>query len=63
MLRKSENGVYKEHTRSRDSCSFIVNDVQDNRLNEFWVYTSNKFGHNKDSGVYITIGQIKKRNY
>jgi len=60
LLRKSENGVYKEHTRSRDSCSFIVNDVNSDKLNEFWVYSSNKFGHNKDNGVYLTIGELRK---
>ena len=60
LLRKSENGVYKEHTRNRESCSFIVNDVNADRLNEFWIYSSNKHGHNKDNGVYLTIGQIAK---
>lgn len=62
LLRKSDNGVYKEHTRNRESCSFIVNDVNVNKLNEFWIYSSNRHGHNKDSGVYLTIGQIAKRN-
>lgn len=61
LLRKSDNGVYKEHTRNRESCSFIVNDVNMNKLNEFWIYSSNKHGHNKDSGVYLTIGQSSKR--
>jgi hypothetical protein len=60
LLRKADNGVYMEHTRSRDACSFIINHVPDNKLNEFWIYSSNKFGHNKDSGVYLTIGQVKK---
>lgn len=63
LLRKSDNGVYKEHTRNRESCSFIVNDVNVNKLNEFWIYSSNKHGHNKDTGVYLTIGQVPKRNY
>lgn len=61
LLRKSENGVYKEHTRNRESCSFIVNDVDVKKLNEFWIYSSNKHGHNKDSGVYLTIGQVEKQ--
>jgi hypothetical protein len=64
LLRKSENGVYKEHTRNRESCSFIVNDVNVNKLNEFWIYSSNKHGHNKDNGVYLTIGQhVKRKNF
>ncbi len=60
LLRKSENGVYKEHTRNRESCSFIVNEVNVNKLNEFWVYSSNKHGHNKDLGVYLAIGEVPK---
>jgi len=63
LLRKSDNGVYKEHTRNRESCSFIVNEVNVNKLNEFWVYSSNKHGHNKDNGVYLTIGQALKSNF
>ncbi len=63
LLRKSDNGVYKEHTRNRESCSFIVNDVNINKLNEFWIYSSNKHGHNKDNGVYLTIGQYIKRKF
>ena len=59
LLRKSDNGVYKEHTRSRDACSFIVNDVPEDKLNEFWIYTSNKYGHSKEDGYYLTIGQVK----
>ncbi len=60
LLRKSDNGVYKEHTRNRESCSFIVNDVDLKKLNEFWIYSSNKHGHNKDSGVHLTIGEVVK---
>jgi hypothetical protein len=60
LLRKSENGVYKEHTRNRESCSFIVNEVSVNKFNEFWVYSSNRHGHNKDTGVYLTIGEAPK---
>jgi hypothetical protein len=60
LLRKSDNGVYHEHTRSRDSCSFIINDINENKLNEFWVYSSNKYGHNKDTGVHITIGEARQ---
>jgi hypothetical protein len=56
LLRKNEEGIYKEHTRNRESCSFIVNDVNVDKLNEFWIYSSNKHGDNKDSGVHITIG-------
>lgn len=61
LLRKSDNGVYKEHTRNRESCSFIVNDINVNKFNEFWIYSSNKHGHNKDIGVHLTIGQLIKR--
>lgn len=60
LLRKADNGVFKEHTRSRDSCSFIVNDVSLDRLNEFWIYSSNKYGHNKDVGVHLSIGETQK---
>lgn len=60
LLRKTENGVYKEHTRNRESCSFIVNDVDVNKYNEFWIYSSNKHGHNKDVGVHLTIGELPK---
>ncbi len=60
LLRKSDNGVYKEHTRNRESCSFIVNDVDLKKLNEFWIYSSNKHGHNKDSGVHLSIGEAAK---
>ena len=63
LLRKTDNGVYKEHTRNRESCSFIVNDINLNRLNEFWIYSSNKHGDNKDVGVHLTIGQLIKRNF
>ncbi len=59
LMRKSDNGAYQEHTRSRDSCTFLVNDVDENKLNEFWIYSSNKFGHNHDSGVHLTIGEVK----
>ena len=61
LLRKSDNGVYKEHTRNRESCSFIVNDLNLKKLNEFWIYSSNKHGHNKDVGVHLTIGESVKR--
>lgn len=61
LLRKSDNGVYKEHTRNRESCSFIVNDVDLKKFNEFWIYSSNKHGHNKDNGVHLTIGEALKR--
>jgi hypothetical protein len=57
LLRKSDNNVYKEHTRNRESCSFIVNDVNVNKLNEFWIYSSNRYGNNKENGVYLSIGQ------
>ncbi|CAF0732571.1 unnamed protein product [Brachionus calyciflorus] len=60
LLKKSENGVYKEHTRNRESCSFIVNDVNVNKHNEFWIYSSNKFGHNKDMGFHLSIGQAAR---
>ncbi|RNA23809.1 hypothetical protein BpHYR1_036191 [Brachionus plicatilis] len=62
LLKKSENEVYKEHTRNRESCSFIVNDVNLNKLNEFWIYSSNKYGHNKDLGFHLSIGQEAKHN-
>lgn len=60
-MKKSENEVYKEHTRNRESCSFIVNDVNLNKLNEFWIYSSNKYGHNKDIGFHLSIGKEAKR--
>jgi len=63
LLRKTENGVYKEHTRNRESCSFIVNDVDAKKYNEFWIYSSNKHGHNKDVGVHLTIGELPKGNF
>jgi hypothetical protein len=63
LLKKTDSGgAYKEHTRNRESCSFIVNDVNVNKLNEFWIYSSNKHGHNKDVGVYLTIGEMQKCN-
>ena len=62
-MKKTDSGsAYKEHTRNRESCSFIVNDVNVNKLNEFWIYSSNKHGHNKDVGVYLTIGEMQKCN-
>ena len=52
--------MYNEHTRNRESCSFIVNDVNMNKPNEFLIYSSNKYGHNKEHGVSLTIGEEDK---
>lgn len=56
LMKKKSNGILLEYTRKRDSCSFLVsNTILEYYLNEFYIYSSNKYGNNKDSAVKLII--------
>ncbi|CAF0762611.1 unnamed protein product [Brachionus calyciflorus] len=56
LLKKKSNGVLVEYARKRDSCSFLIsNFILEEHINEFYVYSSNRFGNNKDKSSKIVI--------
>lgn len=56
LLKKKANGVLVEYARKRDSCSFLIsNMILEEHLNEFYVYSSNKYGNNREQATKIVI--------
>lgn len=56
LLKKKSNGVMVEYARKRDSCSFLISNlILEEHMNEFFIYSSNRYGNNKESGIKITI--------
>ena len=63
LLKKKSNGVLVEYARKRDSCSFLISNlILEEHLNDFFIYSSNKYGNNKETGAKITI-ENKDRMY
>lgn len=56
LLKKKPNGALVEYARKRDSCSFLIsNFILEEHMNEFYVYSSNRYGSNKDKPSKIAI--------
>ena len=56
LIKKKSTGDLIEYARKRDSCSFLISkSVLEEYLNEFYIYSSNKYGHNKDSAIKLII--------
>ncbi len=50
------SGVLVEYSRKRDSCSFLISSsVLKDYKNEFYIYSSNKFGDNKETAEILII--------
>jgi hypothetical protein len=55
-MKRKQNGVLVEYARKRDSCSFLISNlILEEHMNEFFIYSSNKFGNNKDKGTKLLI--------
>jgi hypothetical protein len=56
LLKKKSNGVLVEYARKRDSCSFLISNlILEEHMNDFYIYSSNKYGNNKEQSARITI--------
>jgi hypothetical protein len=56
LLKKKANGVLVEYARKRDSCSFLIsNMILEEHLNEFYIYSSNKYGNNRERATTLLI--------
>jgi hypothetical protein len=56
LMKKKPNGALVEYARKRDSCSFLISkSILEEYLNEFYIYSSNKYGHNKESAVKLVV--------
>jgi hypothetical protein len=56
LLYKNTSGVLIEYSRKRDSCSFLLsNSVLREYKNEFYIYSSNKYGDNKENAEILII--------
>jgi len=56
LLKKKPAGILVEYARKRDSCSFLISNlILEEHLNDFYIYSSNKYGHNKDHATKLTI--------
>jgi hypothetical protein len=56
LMKKKSNGVLVEYARKRDSCSFLISNlILEEHMNEFFIYSSNKYGSNKEKGTKIMI--------
>jgi len=56
LLKKKSNDVLVEYARKRDSCSFLISNlILEEHMNEFFVYSSNKYGSNRDQAAKIVI--------
>ncbi len=56
LLKKKPAGVLVEYARKRDSCSFLISHlILEEHLNDFFIYSSNKYGNNKDHATKLTI--------
>lgn len=56
LLKKKSNDVLVEYARKRDSCSFLISNlILEEHMNEFFVYSSNKYGNNREQAAKIVI--------
>ncbi len=56
LLKKKSNDVLVEYARKRDSCSFLISNlILEEHLNEFYIYSSNKYGNNREEATKIVI--------
>jgi hypothetical protein len=56
LLKKKSNGALVEYARKRDSCSFLISSlILEEHLNDFYIYSSNKYGNNQKQATRITI--------
>jgi hypothetical protein len=56
LLKKKSSGVLVEYARKRDSCSFLIsNSILEEHLNEFLIYSSNKYGNNREQASKLVI--------
>lgn len=56
LLKKKTNGILVEYARKRDSCSFLISNlILEEHLNDFFIYSSNKYGNNKEQSTKLTI--------
>jgi hypothetical protein len=56
LLKKKANNALVEYARKRDSCSFLIsNFILEEHFNEFFIYSSNKYGNNKEKASKIVI--------
>jgi hypothetical protein len=56
LLKKKSSGVLVEYARKRDSCSFLIsNSILEEHQNEFLIYSSNKYGNNREQASKLVI--------
>lgn len=56
LLKRKSNGVLTEYARKRDSCSFLISNlILEEYSNDFFIYSSNKYGTNRERAVKLTI--------
>ncbi len=56
LLKKKSNNVLVEYARKRDSCSFLISNlILEEHMNEFFIYSSNKYGNNREEAATIII--------
>lgn len=56
LLKKKPNGALVEYARKRDSCSFLIsNFILEEHINDFYIYSSNRYGDNKEKPSKIVI--------
>jgi hypothetical protein len=56
LLNKNQSGVLIEYSRKRDSCSFLIsNSLLKDYENEFYIYSSNRYGDNRDRATRLII--------
>lgn len=56
LLKRKSNGMLVEYARKRDSCSFLISNlILEEYLNDFFIYSSNKYGSNRDKATKIMI--------
>lgn len=56
LLKRKSNGVLVEYARKRDSCSFLISNlILEEYSNDFFIYSSNKYGTNRERAAKITI--------
>jgi hypothetical protein len=56
LLKRKSNGVLVEYARKRDSCSFLISNlILEEYLNDFFIYSSNKYGNNRERATKLMI--------
>ena len=56
LLKKKSNDILVEYARKRDSCSFLISNlILEEHMNEFFIYSSNKYGNNRPLATKIVI--------